>query len=198
MMASSPGRMSGLQSASNTGGQVTMAANTPIASTSAVIPGASLKEVDTRPSNLFDPTHIPTILPRIQLLSRLLIEASNSANSLSVSQEQPSNTSNQVKPTTTTTTTIISGPDLAMGAMDEDDVNDGFEAALTLSFGVDEGQQKIKRTELAHDIVRESRALREAFDRASNAINSIEGGEMDIEEQEKLIKLLRDYSGEQG
>jgi hypothetical protein len=176
-----------------------MAVNTPMASGSAIVPDAiNTKAIIETDANLFDPTHIPTIYPRIQLLSRLLIEASNSVHSLSIQEEQ--STSDQAKPPTmaaASSSNVISGPDLAMGAMDEDDVNDGFEAALSLSFGVDEGQQKIKRTELAQSIVRESRGLREAFDRAKVAINSIEGGEMDIEEQERLITLLRDYSAEQ-
>lgn len=174
-----------------------MAVNTPIASTSANLPDTSNTKAYTTPSNLFDSTHIPTLYPRIQSLSKLIIEASNNPHSLSIPQEQPSSGSQAKLASTSTTSNVISGPDLAMGAMDEDDVNDGFEAALTLSFGIDEGQQKIKRTQLAHKIVSESRGLREAFDRARTAIDSIDGGEMDIDEQERLIRLLRDYSGEQ-
>lgn len=176
---------------------MTVAVNTPTASTSANFPSTSHTKVDAAPSNLFDPSHIPTLYPRIQLLSRLIIEASNNPHSLSIPQEQISD-SNQAKAASTTTKSdVISGPDLAMGAMDEDNVNDGFEAALTLSFGIDEGQQNIKRTELAHRVVSESGGLREAFDRAKAAIDLIDGGEMDIDEQEKLIKLLRDHHGEQ-
>lgn len=178
-----------------------MALNTPMASGSAPapVPDANYTKASIETdADLFDPTHIPTIYPRIQLLSRLLIEASNNAHSMAVPQEQ--STSVQTKAPTTaaaSSANLISGPDLAMGAMDEDDVNDGFEATLTLSFGVDEGQQKVKRTELAQSIVRESRGLREAFDRAKVAIDSIKGGDMDIEEQERLIALLQSHSAEQ-
>lgn len=201
-MASSPVRVSG-----NTGGQVTIAVNTPTASTS-LVPGANTNANQNHSTipDLFDPTHIPTIFPRIQSISRLLIEASNTAHSLSIPQQQQqvdeNGANNQTKvPATTIASTsnfVSSGPDFAMGAMDEDDVNSGFEAALGFSFNNDgDHQEKIKRTELAHTIVKESRGLRDAFDCAREAINNLEGGEMDIDEQEMLILMLEKYREEQ-
>lgn len=210
-MASSPGRVSGLQSAVNTGGQVIVAVNTPTASTS-IGPGAPTTKSQDHQSDvpdLFDPTHIPTIFLRIQTISRLLIEASNSAHSLLIPQEQQQqkqqqqqqangNGSHNEENVSSTSNYISSGPDFAMGAMDEDDVNSGFEAILGSSLENDgEHQEKAKRTELAHTIVKESRGLRDAFDRARVAINSLDGGEMDIDEQERLISMLQDYREEQ-
>lgn len=205
-MAASPRQVSGAQSAIQTGSQATISMNTPTASSS-LVPGATTsKQGDKRPSDLFDPTHIPTIFSRIQSISRLLIEASNNAHSLSIPPQQQQNSEkmevdDQTKVITDNSTNNRHSfvPDFAMGAMDEDDVNSGFEAAFGLSADGNGGeeQEKVKRTELAHNIVKESRGLRDAFDRAREAALNLEGGEMDLGEQEELIALLQNYKKDQ-
>lgn len=190
-----------MNATSHTAEEVTAAGNILASAPIRVLASTSSKNGNASRPSLFAADHIPTLYHRIQKISKLLIQASDDANSLLVVQSDTL-TAHEVgkglddakmKETTSLR------PDITMGAMTEDDVTDGYEAALALSMDTEgrEGQNQVKRTELAYSIVRESQALRDAFQNAQAAIDSMEGGEMDIEEQEALLKLLQDYSDDQ-
>lgn len=170
--------------------------------------------------SLFDPTHIPSVYGRIQTLSKLIIAASADAHSLAVpragttgeKQEpeegqagQSTNTGDGAQAAAASSDSIApplgtpnDGPNIALGASTDDDVNSGYEAALFLSAGNDEARDRnVQPTALAEALVHESVGLRDAFARAQQAIGSLEGGDMDIEEQEHLIELLSQYSEQQ-
>ncbi|UZJ56792.1 hypothetical protein CBS101457_006112 [Exobasidium rhododendri] len=207
LAASSDQPTGGFPTAPNTGGQVTRATNTPIQLPSSFAPAKPVP-------NLFDPSHIPTLYTRIQSISRLLIDASKDPNSLTIPQqgqlrEQEQNaqssedrgggdSSNGAKRNPSlSSTSNQNGPDIAMGATTEDDVANGYEAALALSLESGRPQENVKRTELAFNLVKESQGLRNAFHQAREAISGLQGGDMDIEEQEQLIEVLQNYSQQQ-
>lgn len=154
------------------------------------------KQTESTTPSLFDPTHIPTFNQRIIHICQLLQQSSRSPNSLSTTITQPDSdsdpTSNQQTQsnTTTTTTTLnsTSGPNVALGSTTEDDVGLWQFDSNLLSKG-----PKSNPTQLTKDLVAHSQALQDAFDRARKAIQALPGGEMDIEEQERLIQSLKQY-----
>ena len=66
-----------------------------------------------------------------------------------------------------------------------------------MSIGQEDRGRNAQPTDLAKSIVSESVALKQAFAQAQIAIDTLEGGDMDLEEQEHLIFLLEEYSKEQ-
>ena len=203
-LAASPGRVTGLQTMASTGGYGTMAAGTPTTASvheggAAGNPGSSTMPppLAVAAPSLFDESHIPTLRQRIQTLSRLLIDASKDPKSLSIPQAREATHAQTAQMGASSSPSLRAGPDIAMGATTEDDVVSGYEAALALSLDSGGQDEKNKRTELAHRIINESKGLRDAFLRATEAANCLEGGEMDIDEQQVLIGLLQDYCQEQ-
>lgn len=208
-LAASPGRVTGLQTMASTVGYGTMAAGTPTTASvhesgAAGNPGSTATASMMPPPpttvaapSLFDESHIPTLRQRIQTLSHLLIDASNDPKSLSIPQAREATHAQTAQMGASASPSSRAGPDIAMGATTEDDVVSGYEAALALSLESGGQDEKNKRTELAHRIIIESQGLRDAFLRATEAANCLEGGEMDIDEQQVLIKLLQDYCQEQ-
>jgi hypothetical protein len=194
MAATTPGLASGMRVTSTSEGQVANSSHLRDTLAKSTTP------------NLFDPSHIPTLFQRIHSISQLLIEASNDPDSLSIPKEQQQpglrtqgngNDYNADLKSSSNLSVAAAAPGIVMGSTTEDDVNSGYEAALALSLEGGAQQENIKGTELAHKIVKESQGLRDAFQRAKEAVNNLEGGNMDIEEQERLIHLLQSYSQEQ-
>lgn len=141
--------------------------------------------------DLFDPTHIPTFTSRIHSILLLLSQATQDPNSLTHSdpstsistscdpQPQPQSQAHDSLPNPSN-----SGPNIALGAETEDDAHLwSFDNQLSKT-------QKSEPTQLKKDIVAQSQALKDAFDRARKAIESLPGGEMDLVEQRKLIQRL--------
>jgi len=165
--------------------------------------GRSKSLISQKPKSLFDPSHLPSIYGRIQRISNLIIQASEDTNSLCVKDgAEIASTSNQTLENDQFNTLIpetISGPtpNIALGATTDDDVNSGYETALSMSIGQEDRGRNAQPTALAKSIVSDSVALRQAFVQAQRAIDTFEGGDMDIEEQEHLISLLEQYSEEQ-
>ncbi|PWN33672.1 uncharacterized protein FA14DRAFT_64454 [Meira miltonrushii] len=166
--------------------------------------GRSTNAIPQKPASLFDPSHLPSIYGRIQKISNLIVQASEDANSLSVKDAggAAASTSNQALDNdqfNTLDQDSSSGPapNIALGATTDDDVNSGYETALSMSVGQEDRGRNAQPTDLAKSIVSESVALRQAFVQAQRAIDTFEGGDMDIEEQEHLISLLEQYGGEQ-
>lgn len=155
-----------------------------------------------KPTSFFDPSHLPSIYGRIQKISNLIVQASEDANSLSVKDINglAASTSDQtVDNDQFNTLAPITGPapNIALGATTDDDVNNGYETALSMSIGQEDRGRNAQPTELAKSIVSESVALKQAFAQAQIAIDTLEGGDMDLEEQQHLIFLLEEYSKEQ-
>lgn len=152
--------------------------------------------------SLFDPRHIPTLLPRIRRLSELIVASNANANSLTASDEikredgpQGAGKSDNFK--ASPSPDALQGPNVALGAStDDDDATAGYETALSISFHntVGDGSGNIKPSALAQSLVRESMGLRDAFADARRAIDTLEGADMDIEEQERLITVLESYA----
>lgn len=148
--------------------------------------------------SLFDPNHIPSLHSRITKISKLLVEASDNAKSLSVLKEEADGAHQKAIKNESEHVSALSshkGPDIALGATTDDDTTTGYETALSLTVDRANDQGKnMQPTELAKSLVTESTGLREAFVNARRAIDSLEGGDMDLAEQEKLIDLLENYS----
>lgn len=152
------------------------------------------KQTESTTPSLFDPTHIPTFNQRIIHICQLLQQSSRNPNSLSttITIPQPDSdsnpTSNQQTQSNTTNLNSTSGPNVALGSTTEDDVGLWQFDSNLLSKG-----PKSNPTQLTKDLVAHSQALQDAFDRARKAIQALPGGEMDIEEQERLIQSLKQY-----
>lgn len=170
--------------------------------------------------SLFDPTHLPTLYTRIEKLSGLVVEASRDAASLTaIADWEPppsadydrseaalargAQASADPSPPVRSSSSY-QGPNVALGAStDEDDATAGYETALSLSFhntvggSSDDKAKQTRPSALAESLVRESVGLRDAFRHAREAVQHLEGGEMDIEEQERLIATLENYVGVQ-
>lgn len=148
---------------------------------------------------MFDGTHITTLYGRIAHLSSLIVQASDDANSLSVRSTNVENTTTVKDGDTAMAepepTFVKAAPNIALGAMTDDDVDAGYEAALFAAQV--RRDSNAKPTDLAQAIVREGIALRQAFKRAHESIANLPGGEMDIDEQQDLLAILRAYSDEQ-
>lgn len=165
--------------------------------------GLGTNTIPQKPTSLFDPSHLPSIYGRIQRISNLIVQASEDANSLSIKDASgAASTSNQTLDddqfnTLAQDSISVPAPNIALGATTDDDVNSGYETALSMSIGQEDRGRNAQPTDLAKSIVSESVALRQAFIQAQRAIDTFEGGDMDIEEQEHLISLLEQYSQEQ-
>lgn len=162
------------------------------------------KSISQKSASLFDPSHLPSIYERLQRISKLVIQASEDPNSLTMKDVKgtgsDSNQTQEKNQQNSHTSDLNSGPapNIALGATTDDDINSGYETALSMSVGQEgDRDRNAEPTVLAKSIVQESVALRQAFIQAQRAIDTFEGGDMDIEEQEHLISLLEEYSEEQ-
>lgn len=157
---------------------------------------AAASTSDPSPS-LFDPTHLPTLLPRILSLASLVAQASSSSDSLFMRTEAPGTapdgapSQNEQQPQSSVM--APSRPDITLGASSEEDVDVALQLIREHQAAAGASGGNYAPTKLHGDLVREAKELDDAFRRARESVDGLKGKDLDVAEQEDLIEILENY-----
>ena len=149
-------------------------------------------------TSVFHPELLPSLVPRVERLCALLIEASRDANSL-VTLEKANGSGAQdasqgdggapaAAPAAPVPSNSSSLPSFLLGATEES-LDAAYESSYAPTSARYAGMQ-VKPTDLQNKIVKEAQALKETLAAAQTAVDDLPGGEMSLDSQEKLIDLL--------
>ncbi|KAE8198033.1 hypothetical protein A4X06_0g2343 [Tilletia controversa] len=175
--------------------------------------------------SLFDPTHIPSLLPRIEHLATLLLTASRDPHSLNEpltpeqreAVRQAHEERARIAREADKAARAAKGPNVALGANTDGDDEDSysfFVGSRDNGSGNNDSKNATgpsdtatstsmneallgRPTALREEIVREAQALKDAFASARRAVDALNGGDMDIREQTRLIEVLSEYGKHQ-
>lgn len=162
---------------------------------------AAAAALDQSPS-LFDPTHLPTLLPRILSLASLVAQASSSSDSLFMRTEAPGTAPNtgaaagapaQNEQQPHASASAPSRPDITLGASSEEDVDVALQLIREHQAAAGASGGSYTPTKLHGDLVREAKELDDAFRRAKESVDGLKGKDLDVAEQEDLIEILENY-----
>ncbi len=149
-------------------------------------------------TDLFDPQLVPSLLPRVEGLCALLVQAAQDAHSLTrpdgtaapgdneAATGVPTNGTTGDHPQQETERSVGENlPSFLLGATLEEE--QGYEAEPTSTRSGAVGKRP---TELQLRIVKEAQGLRDTLKRTATAIAEMPGADRSLDEQAKLIELL--------
>ncbi|PWN89440.1 hypothetical protein FA10DRAFT_145345 [Acaromyces ingoldii] len=166
---------------------------------------AAASTSDPSPS-LFDPTHLPTLLPRILSLASLVAQASSSSDSLFMRTEAPGTapdtgaatgapSQNEQQPQSSAPAPAPAPlrPDITLGASSEEDVDVALQLIREHQAAAGASGGNYAPTKLHGNLVREAKELDDAFRRAKESVDGLKGKDLDVAEQEDLIEILENF-----
>jgi len=130
--------------------------------------------------NVLDPSLLPSVLPRVQAIARLLQQIRDTADESDVPAPAEDVSFGAIE--------SDRQPNLALGAVGDDDDWD-------LWIQTDHAGSSARRAPAAYtqDLAQQVTALKDSFAAARAAIDAAPGGDMSVDEQEALIRTLEAY-----
>lgn len=144
-----------------------------------------------RPPSLCDPALLPSIVPRIQTIARLLLQARDTPLERD-DKEDPHSHSERADASVIDTTPTS----LALGTITNDDDDDDESGPWSRMASTGITMRRIPTSILAQ-IAQETAQLRSTFAAAHEAVDAAPGADMSIEDQHTLLANLEAYAQRQ-
>lgn len=144
---------------------------------------------EERPPSLCDPALLPSIVPRIQTMARLLLQARDTP--LGHDEQEVTHTHSQGADASMTE---LAPTSLALGTITNDDDDDWGPWSQLESTGI--SMRRIPTSILAQ-LAQETAQLRSTLAAAHEAVDAAPGADMSIEDQHTLLAKLEAYAQRQ-